>query len=73
MECGKKGGLYTATMNAANEVLVNAFLEKKIGFMDIPNGVEKIVEKTPTVVNLDLETILAADAEARKLAAELIP
>jgi 1-deoxy-D-xylulose-5-phosphate reductoisomerase len=54
-------------------VLVNAFLEKKIGFLDIPNGVEKIVEKTPTVSNLDLETILAADAEARKLAAELIP
>lgn len=73
MECGKKGGLYTATMNAANEVLVNAFLEKKIGFMDIPNGVEKIVEKTPTVSKLDLETILAADAEARGLAAELIP
>ena len=74
IECGKKAGLYTAMMNAANEVLVNAFLEKKIGFMDIPAGVEKVIAKTPTVSGkLDLETILAADAEARKLAQSLIP
>lgn len=73
VECGKRGGLYTATMNAANEVLVNAFLERKIGFMDIPAGVEEVVSRTPHVSgSLDLETILAADTEARKLAAEWI-
>lgn len=73
VECGKRGGLYTAMMNAANEVLVNAFLERKIGFMDIPAGVEWVVSRTPGVSGiLDLETILAADAEARKLAEEWI-
>ena len=73
MECGKRGGLYTAMMNAANEVLVGAFLERKIGFMDIPTGVEKVVEKTPTVSGtLDLDTILSADKEARRLASGLI-
>ncbi len=73
IECGKRGGLYTATMNAANEVLVGAFLERKIGFMDIPAGVEKVVSKTPAVSGpLDLSTILAADAEARRLARELL-
>ncbi len=73
VECGKRGGLYTAMMNAANEVLVNAFLERKIGFMDIPAGVERVVSRTPGVSGiLDLETILAADAEARKLAEEWI-
>ncbi len=73
MECGKKGGLYTAMMNAANEVLVGAFLERKIGFMDIPAGVEKVVAKTPTVSGtLDLSTILDVDKEARRLAADLI-
>lgn len=73
MECGKRGGLYTAMMNAANEVLVGAFLERKIGFMDIPAGVEKVVEKTPTVSGtLDLDTILSADKEARRLASSLI-
>ncbi len=73
IECGKRGGLYTAMMNAANEVLVGAFLERKIGFMDIPAGVEKVVAKTPTVSGtLDLETILAADREARRLAQELV-
>ncbi len=73
IECGKRGGLYTAMMNAANEVLVGAFLDRKIGFTDIPKGVEKVVQKTPSVSGkLDLETILAADAEARKLAAELV-
>lgn len=74
VECGKKAGLYTATMNAANEVLVNAFLERKIGFLDIPKGVEEVVAKTPSVSGpLDLETILAADAEARRYAAEKVP
>lgn len=73
MECGKRGGLYTAMMNAANEVLVGAFLERKIGFMDIPVGVEKVVAKTPTVSGtLDLDTILSADKEARRLASSLI-
>ncbi len=73
IECGKRGGLYTATMNAANEVLVGAFLEREIGFMDIPAGVEKVVSKTPAVSGpLDLSTILAADAEARRLARELL-
>lgn len=73
IECGKRGGLYTATMNAANEVLVGAFLERKIGFMDIPAGVEKVVAKTPAVSGtLDLDTILAADREARRLAQELV-
>lgn len=73
MECGKRGGLYTSMMNAANEVLVGAFLERKIGFMDIPAGVEKVVEKTPTVSGtLDLDTILSADKEARRLASSLI-
>lgn len=73
IECGKKGGLYTAMMNAANEVLVGAFLERKIGFVDIPIGVEKVVAKTSAVSGtLDLDTILAADREARRLAQELV-
>ena len=41
--------------------------------MDIPAGVEKVVEKTPTVSGtLDLDTILSADKEARRLASGLI-
>lgn len=73
IECGKKGGLYTAMMNAANEVLVGAFLERKIGFMDIPEGVEKVVGKTPSVAGeLDLDTILLADREGRRLAWEFV-
>lgn len=73
IECGKRGGLYTAMMNAANEVLVGAFLERKIGFMDIPEGVEKVVGKTPSVAGeLDLETILLADREGRRLAREFV-
>lgn len=73
IECGKRGGLYTAMMNAANEVLVGAFLERKIGFTDIAEGVEKVVEKTPSVAgDLDLETILLADREGRRLAREFV-
>ncbi|MCK9182596.1 MAG: 1-deoxy-D-xylulose-5-phosphate reductoisomerase [Fibrobacteraceae bacterium] len=72
-EAGKRAGVVTAMMNAANEVLVNAFLEKRIGFMDIPDNLEKIVAKAPDISGkLDLNTVLEADKEARKITESLI-
>jgi 1-deoxy-D-xylulose-5-phosphate reductoisomerase len=68
----KMGGTATAIFSAANEVAVQAFLDGKIGFLDI----EKIIEATltqskpETLANLDV--LLQADQEARAFAGEQV-
>jgi 1-deoxy-D-xylulose-5-phosphate reductoisomerase len=72
-EAGKQGGVVPAMMNAANEILVEAFLNGNIGFMDIPRHLETIVARAPKIQGrLDLSHALAADTEARKIAVSLI-
>ncbi|MBQ3840110.1 MAG: 1-deoxy-D-xylulose-5-phosphate reductoisomerase [Fibrobacter sp.] len=72
-EAGRRGGIVPAMMNAANEVLVDAFLKGNLKFTDIPKHVETIMTGAPTVSgHLTLDQVLEADAEARKLTAALI-
>ena len=72
-EAGKKGGVVPAMLNAANEILVAAFLEEKIRFVDIPLCLENIVAKAPIInTRLSLDDALEADKEARILATEWI-
>ena len=72
-EAGKAGGVVPSMMNAANEVVVDAFLKERIRFVDIPKFVESVMAKAPTLNGrLTLDDALAADAEARRLAAELV-
>jgi len=71
-EAGKRGGVVPAMMNAANEVLVDHFLEGKLKFVDIPRHIENIMAKAPSISGrLDLKQALEADTEARKMAASL--
>lgn len=70
--CGKRGGSAPIVMNAANEVVVAAFLEEKIRFVDIVPLVEECVAKTPWQKVESLAQIHAIDAEARALATELM-
>lgn len=71
-EAGKRGGTLPAVLNAANEVAVHAFLQKKIAFTKIVPVVEKVVERHTCIEKPDLETILKADEEARQTALTLI-
>ena len=72
-EAGRRGGIVPAMMNAANEVLVDAFLKGNLKFTDISKHVETIMTGAPTVMgHLSLDQVLEADAEARKLTAALI-
>jgi 1-deoxy-D-xylulose-5-phosphate reductoisomerase len=72
-EAGRRGGIVPAMMNAANEVLVDAFLKGNLKFTDIPKHVETIMTGAPTVTgHLTLDQVLEADAEARRLTAALI-
>ena len=65
IQCARNGGTDAAVMNAANEVAVHLFLDHKIGYNDIYDSVAAAVEAVPRAENPDLETILAADREAR--------
>ena len=72
-EAGRRGGIVPAMMNAANEVLVDAFLKGNLKFTDIPKHVETIMTNAPTVMgHLTLDQVLEADDEARRLTAALI-
>ena len=62
----KMGGTYSAVLNSANEVLVNEFLEDKIGFYDIPYYIEKTLESHNSITNPKLEEILEIDRWTRE-------
>jgi 1-deoxy-D-xylulose-5-phosphate reductoisomerase len=60
------GGTMPAVMNAANEVAVGAFLDGRIGFMDIPRLIGQSMRKVRTSPVRAIGDILAADARARQ-------
>ena len=66
------GGARPATLNAANEVAVAAFLAGRIGFLEIAAIVEDTLDRYDPVAPETLDAVLAVDAEARALAAERI-
>jgi len=71
-EAMSAGGAATAAMNAANEVAVEAFLNRRIDFMDIPAIVGKVLEKSETRPVKSLADALAVDHAARGAAREMI-
>jgi len=67
------GGSAPTVLNAANEVAVGRFLAGEIGFLDIVAMVERTLTALPPRPMSSLEDILAADAEARRVATGLPP
>ncbi|MBU0477970.1 1-deoxy-D-xylulose-5-phosphate reductoisomerase [bacterium] len=65
-EAGTIGGTMPAVLNSANDVAVNLFLKKKIKFSDIPQIIEKVMNKHNVIQNPRLDNILASDAWARE-------
>ena len=61
----RTGGTATAVLNGANEAAVGLFLERKIGFMDIPRLVERALSQVDPVYGGGLAEILDADRAAR--------
>jgi 1-deoxy-D-xylulose-5-phosphate reductoisomerase len=61
-----------ATLNAANELAVQAFLDGKIGFTAIPKIIEAVMDKAPVMTLFSLADVLAADRAARRIAEQAI-
>ncbi len=71
-ECQEAGGSATCTLNAADEVAVEAFLQRRISFPSIYKIVEQTVSKLPNRQPRTIDDILELDKESRSLARELI-
>ena len=67
----RAGGSAAAVMNAANEVAVAAFLDKRISFLAIPRLIEDVLTALPVEEIDDMQDVLRADAAARMLAQEI--
>lgn len=70
-EAAESGGTLPAVMNAADEVAVGLFLNRKIGFLDIASTVERVMNMHSNTRGENLEEIMAADAWARETTALL--
>jgi 1-deoxy-D-xylulose-5-phosphate reductoisomerase len=69
---GEIGGTLPAVLNAANEIAVSAFLEKRMSFPRIWQTVEEVMNAHAVIAHPDLDAILAADQWARAQAAAVI-
>jgi 1-deoxy-D-xylulose-5-phosphate reductoisomerase len=68
----RAGGTAPSLLNAANEVAVEAFLEKRIAFLDIPRLIGDVLDKLPYVTVNVLDDVMQADAQARVAAQDWI-
>ncbi len=71
-EAARAGGCKTIALNAADEVAVAAFLDRKIGFQDIPRIIRAVLVETGARRPESIKEVLAADADARQRAAETL-
>jgi 1-deoxy-D-xylulose-5-phosphate reductoisomerase len=66
-EAGERGGTYPCAFNAANEVAVAAFLDGRIGFLEIASLVEDALGRADGSPARDLDELREADRRAREL------
>ncbi len=71
-EAVSEGGAKTVALNAADEVAVAAFLEGEIPFLGIPATISMVLKETPATRMESISSVLAMDAEARRLAGEIV-
>jgi len=71
-DCVKKGNCYPIAFNAANEVAVNAFINKNISYSSIPEIAGKVLEHDWNTKLDSFDTVFDADKKARGLAKELL-
>lgn len=71
-EAAEKGGAHAIALNAADEVAVEAFLERVIPFTGIPDTIELVLQTTPERHPATIKEVLALDREARERAREVL-
>ncbi len=69
---GRRGGTAPAWLSAANEVAVEAFLDGRVAWIDIPDVIESVLAVHDGTKADTLDDIMSADAEARRRATEIL-
>jgi 1-deoxy-D-xylulose-5-phosphate reductoisomerase len=64
----QRGGTASAVLNAANEIAVEAFLDERLRFVDIPAVLEQVLADMPIATATTLDAVAAADQQARVMA-----
>ena len=72
IEAIQKGGNMPCIVNAANEIVNRAFLEDRCGFLEMSDVIAETMQRTTYSASPDYDTYVATDAEARRIAAELL-
>ncbi len=68
----EQGGMAPCILNAANEIAVEKFLKKELTFLQIPELIEKTLNKIPNTFEVNLENVLEYNGKAREAAKNLI-
>jgi 1-deoxy-D-xylulose-5-phosphate reductoisomerase len=68
----RAGGTAPTLLNAANEVAVQAFLDRRVGFRDIDRVVRRVMDQTPHGDASSIEAVMAQDARARAAAGRIV-
>jgi 1-deoxy-D-xylulose-5-phosphate reductoisomerase len=71
-EAAEKGGAHCIALNAADEVAVEAFLDRRIPFTGIADTIEKVLADTPETHPATIAEVLAEDRQARERARALV-
>ena len=71
-EAMDKGGNMPCVMNAANEIVVDAFLKDRVTFLEMPGIIEKTMQKASFIADPKIECYIESDQEARRLAYEML-
>ena len=69
-EALRKEGAYPCAFNAADEVAVEAFLERRLSFAGIAEVIERVLNRMPKIKMSAIADVLAADSDARRMALE---
>ena len=68
----EKGGNMPCILNAANEVVVRAFLEDRCGFLEMSDIIEKVMQKACYLQKPNYDDYVRTDKESRRLADEML-
>jgi 1-deoxy-D-xylulose-5-phosphate reductoisomerase len=71
-EALRDGGTSPALLNAANEVAVQAFLERRIGFRDIDRVIGRVMDDSPNAEASSIDAVMEQDARARRAAEQVV-
>lgn len=71
-DAANKGGNTPCVLNAANEIVVDAFLKDKVGFLEMSDIIEKTIQRSSFIAQPSYEDYVSSNEEARLIAADLV-